>query len=929
MATAQKRARGNARKANKPSNETSNEPSSQPSNDDEERPAYSKVATPASRLDGRRRPDRPKVAVFGAGIAGLTAAHELAERGFKVTVYEPERDTRPRNGAGAEKDWPPPVRLGGIAATQFITANELHDFRGTPGERPRPACVTGEHGFRFFPAYYLHIWDTLRRIPVYDGDQRTPRTVYDNVQRVIAQGATSANGQPSLVYPREAPRSALEMTGGLQQMLQGGTTPADLATFFERALRYLVTSPLRREDELEEISTYEYFRGYDKHTGEHQFTYSDAFDDQLQHMPRILAAFDSRCGDARTNLNTFIQLNMMLDRYDTKADGVLNGPTTTAWFDHWYKHLRTLEVDFVRAALSGFQLVGQDEGQQVRAYIVAEGPVPDGPAVPAPDADVAAKPRGKLVDAEYFVVATDGYRAQLATRGIRAAQIAEFATSPDVPLRVMRTREPHEGALRQRLRGLSNVIGLEGYATTRPPGSQPFGENLDQPRDPLTVKEVGVEKWDRFQNLSGIQFYFDTEFQVLFGHVYYANSDWALSSINQTGLWEHKPTLNEQGYVSIMSVDIGDWNTKSSHNHKRARDCSPEELAQEVWYQVATEFAASLGDHSKVLQLPRPRWFSVDQFVTFANGKPDHNNAPYLIPIVGDWKNRPGASPWNPNQSSPTWLPKKRNRMIQTRLKVWQAGHGGYLVHWHKLVFAGTWCKTFTRMTSMEAANESGRHAVNAILDHYLHKESDFTDARADAPLAWNMPFGFVDQDISEPVRFPTPAGDYCFITDGENREPGDFRTTRDLDTEYIQEGLAHPWTLWGLDSAAVSASRFASGNLPDIYDPSWITTQLREWRRVVNMVVQATQPAGSGRSATRGTAKFGWRRNPSRLGWKLRNVRKPSRPPSTPGGYLTPPNPFAPFNPYAPPAPPTSTPTRSGKRQPYRRDPGNPFGSF
>src|SRR5581483_10826334 len=47
------------------------------------------VVTPAlaasfSRV-GRRR---QTVAVLGGGIAGLTAAHELAERGFDVTVYE-------------------------------------------------------------------------------------------------------------------------------------------------------------------------------------------------------------------------------------------------------------------------------------------------------------------------------------------------------------------------------------------------------------------------------------------------------------------------------------------------------------------------------------------------------------------------------------------------------------------------------------------------------------------------------------------------------------------------------------------------------------------------------------------------------------------------------------------------------------------------
>lgn len=32
------------------------------------------------------------VAVFGAGIAGLTTAHEFIRRGYKVTVYEVNKD---------------------------------------------------------------------------------------------------------------------------------------------------------------------------------------------------------------------------------------------------------------------------------------------------------------------------------------------------------------------------------------------------------------------------------------------------------------------------------------------------------------------------------------------------------------------------------------------------------------------------------------------------------------------------------------------------------------------------------------------------------------------------------------------------------------------------------------------------------------------
>ena len=31
---------------------------------------------------------RKKVAVFGAGISGLSAAHELVQKGYKVSVYE-------------------------------------------------------------------------------------------------------------------------------------------------------------------------------------------------------------------------------------------------------------------------------------------------------------------------------------------------------------------------------------------------------------------------------------------------------------------------------------------------------------------------------------------------------------------------------------------------------------------------------------------------------------------------------------------------------------------------------------------------------------------------------------------------------------------------------------------------------------------------
>ena len=77
------------------------------------------------------------------------------------------------------------------------------------------------------------------------------------------------------------------------------------------------------------------------------------------------------------------------------------------------------------------------------------------------------------------------------------------------------------------------------------------------------MDDMGRVPWDRFQTLGGIQYYFDTEFQLLRGHMYYSGTEWALSSINQHGLWEKRPILDRDGHVSVLSVDIGDFNTPS------------------------------------------------------------------------------------------------------------------------------------------------------------------------------------------------------------------------------------------------------------------------------------------------------------------------------------------------------------------------------
>ena len=314
---------------------------------------------------------------------------------------------------------------------------------------------------------------------------------------------------------------------------------------------------------------------------------------------------------------------------------------------------------------------------------------------------------------------------------------------------------------------------------------------------------MGRVPWDRFQTLAGIQYFFDTEFQLLRGHMYYSGTEWGLSSINQSGLWERPLTLARDGHVSVLSVDIGDFNTPSRHlvdesgRGKAARDCTADELAEEVWRQIVHAVTSDVHNVPEAV-MPWPAWYAVDRNLQMAtgskNGPPARNEAPYLVPIVGDWPNRPGADPWNPHGSS--WITRPSEGQWLKNLEqhsVWQARHGGYQVHHNSVVFAGTWNRTFTRMTSMEAACESARHAVNVILDHYIWVASGGVDRREHTTLNWRFPYGFLDQGFSSPIRMPSPAGDYCYVFDIENREPLETRDLRNLDSEYCLACLPHP----------------------------------------------------------------------------------------------------------------------------------------
>jgi uncharacterized protein with NAD-binding domain and iron-sulfur cluster len=256
------------------------------------------------------------VAVLGGGVAGLTAAHELAERGFAVTVYE-ARD-----------------RLGGKARSLPVPNS------GTGGRGDLPA----EHGFRFFPGFYRHVPDTMRRIGV-DGH-------LVGAERVLL---ARAGGRNELITAAHLPESLEDFAVVSRFVLEAATglgiPPHETAIFLERLLTLLTSCDERRLGQWE-LQSWWSFVGAEQRSPAFRTFLADG-------LTRTLVAARAREMSARTGGSILLQLIFDLTRAGGRADRVLDGPTSDVWIDPWAAHLERLGVDIRRdAPVEGIQLAG-------------------------------------------------------------------------------------------------------------------------------------------------------------------------------------------------------------------------------------------------------------------------------------------------------------------------------------------------------------------------------------------------------------------------------------------------------------------------------------------------------------------------------------------------------------------------------------------
>lgn len=518
-----------------------------------------------------------RVVILGGGVAGMSAAHELVERGFEVEVFE-------------KKSIP-----GGKARSIDVPNS------GKDGRHDLP----GEHGFRFFPRFYKHVTDTMKRIPY----KNYKRGVYDNL--VGTSRILMARFDKPLIHLLDRfPRNLKDLKVLFDEMFHTdlGITKEGKEFFAERVWQLMTSCKKRRIEEYERLGWWEYLE-------------ADRFNEAYQNffakgLTRTLVAAKAREASTKTGGDIFLQLIFDMLRPGDSTDRVLDGPTNDVWIDPWLSYLKERGVDYhLNTTVTSIQC---DAKSSTITGVTVEQ---DG--------------EERTVEADYYIGA--------------------------VPVEVM-----------DRL--------LTEEMTTADPTLK-------------LIRELGTDvAW-----MNGVQLYLTEEINLVHGHAIYIDTPWALTSISQLQFWKDF-NIKEYGdgtIKTVFSIDVSDWDSPGVLEHgpdkvkKSAKDCSKQEIIDEIWAQLKM----SLNVEGKTILKDEmlKTWFidpDIKDFPTsYLEQKPASkanyiNAEPLLVNKTRTWELRPEA---------------------YTRI--------------HNFLLASDYVRTNTDLATMEGANEAARRAVNTIID--------------------------------------------------------------------------------------------------------------------------------------------------------------------------------------------------------------------
>ncbi|HEY0705471.1 MAG TPA: FAD-dependent oxidoreductase [Polyangia bacterium] len=791
---------------------------------------------------------KPKVVIVGAGVAGLTVAHELIERDFAVVVY----DRRSVCGGKASSG-----RVGAHAGL-------------SPG-------LPTEHGFRFFPGWYRHLFDSMRRIPLPEpGDVFRQRNVAHNLveldRNLVAE--YDRGPAPLVMHLPQNLEDAQAVSTFFLEAKQAGLTVRDISFFFQKLLRFLNEPEDRRREKFDGISWVD-FMELDKR--------SRAFRSLMIATTRTMVA--AKASEASAYTIAKMAIRTLFDGPSTK-DRVLNGPTNEKWIDPWIRYLEEKGVEFrlgqdldsvgfdghgprishlcfrsveeeMRTrclriakecfeqliklrkamkpgaadhaasleAIAGFfaavthleeilpllesdefrsihaappdQRQGgpgvhdlDEEGRRIEAELTAlgdslasvgndlgrarrelPGMLADLHAVRATSSAgshaIAMVERRRDTQKAYITAleaneqAIIEARARLQARALEVqAERALRAAAPSQCLEQVRRRVEELRALRGHVAELPVDDQIEAIKRADPGDDEALQKDLAQAlarerRVPparveaddfvfaLPVEQMAyyinrsptmceydpqLKRIVRLSNsldwMSGIQFYLRDPLDITPGHIVCMDSEWGITAIEQTYFWSDVDLPS--GVRSIISVDVSAWDVRGRFNRKEAFNCTPQEIAEEVWAQL--EESLNKRDRRRLLEramligggLERDKSYHLDDSIVdrFDRKKQASYELSRNVKFSAEellLENDDDKRAEIPYASGPRLAinvePLLINRVGTLRLRP-EAATGI-----SNMFLAGDYLDTGTNLACMEGANEAARLAVNALLD--------------------------------------------------------------------------------------------------------------------------------------------------------------------------------------------------------------------
>jgi uncharacterized protein with NAD-binding domain and iron-sulfur cluster len=335
---------------------------------------------------------KKKVVVLGGGIGGLTAGHELAFRGFDVTIVDAKKIP------------------GGKSRTIPVPNS------GKDGRRSLP----GEHGFRFFPAFYTHLPESMSRIPY----GAKGGNCADNLIGVEAIEVARYD-EPAAELLARIPRSLADIEILLKEVIAHvlPLPESDIAFFASKLWQVMTSCDERRLAELEMQSWWEFVDAGNRSSDYQKFL--------AEGLSRSLVAAKAQEGSARTIGQIQVRLVEGMIAGGQGTDRVLNSPTSEALLLPWIAEIERLGGVYRTQTLIRKITTA---GGKITSVLVAD---PSGEKTIEADYFVAALPIehfSRLIDDDLLAAAPELADVKNLAGDVRWMNGIQFFLTDDVPI---------------------------------------------------------------------------------------------------------------------------------------------------------------------------------------------------------------------------------------------------------------------------------------------------------------------------------------------------------------------------------------------------------------------------------------------------------------------------------------------------------------